>query len=171
MPTHAELFISFSSGKLRQLAGRIEQCLEKLNDSQIWARGSDAENAVGNLVLHLCGNVRQWIGYGAGGLDDIRERDREFDTRGGMSRAELSARLASTISEAASIIDAIPAARLLERTKIQNYDMTVLEAIYHAVEHFAHHTGQIIFATKMLTGSDLGFYRHLSKPAHKEKVP
>src|SRR5438876_7341361 len=151
MTDHAmteRLFLDYSSRKLRQLAGRIEVCLGKLRDEQIWARGSQNENAIGNLALHLCGNVRQWICAGVGGLSFVRERDAEFAARGGVSAAELSGRLRQTIEEAAAIIEDLPPERLTERIVIQGYDVSVLEAIYHVAEHFSMHTGQIIFGTK-----------------------
>ena len=167
------LFLDYSSRKLRQLAGRIEVCLGKLRDDQIWARGSENENAVGNLALHLCGNVRQWICAGVGGSSFARERDAEFAARGGVAGAELSLRLHQTVEEAAAIIDALPPERLTERIVIQGYDVSVLEAIYHVAEHFSMHTGQIIFGTKILTGEDLAFYGHLraSATATGEQTP
>jgi len=165
------IFIEFSVKKLRQLTDRIEACLGKLSAGQIWTRGSDEENAIGNLVLHLCGNVRQWIVAGVGGAADVRERDAEFAARGGSSPAELAARLRAVVEEAVAVIAAVPAGRLPQRIAVQKYDVSVMEAIYHVVEHFSGHTGQIIFATKMLTGEDLGFYRHLNAPAHAEKTP
>ena len=172
METLDRMFVDFSAKKLRQMAERIETCLGKLTLDQIWARGSEQENAVGNLVLHLCGNVRQWIVAGVGGAPDLRARDAEFVARGGTSSADLSARLRGTVEEAAAVIERVPAARLPERIVVQGYDVSVMEAIYHVVEHFSGHTGQIIFATKMLTSEDLGFYRHLSKAAaHGEKTP
>jgi uncharacterized damage-inducible protein DinB len=160
-------FLKFSADKLAQLSGRIEDCLGRLSNDQIWMRNSENENAVGNLVLHLCGNVGQWIGSGVAGKPDSRERDREFAARGG----ELGPRLAATISEATGIIRNLPPARLSERITVQKYDVTVMEAIYHVVEHFAQHTAQIIFATKLLTGQDLGYYKHLNKPKHFETTP
>ncbi len=166
------IFLQYSATKLRQLEGRIEQCLDKLTDEQIWTRHSDAENAVGNLVLHLCGNVRQWIGMGVAGQPDIRQRDAEFAARGGVPGTALKEKLHRTVEDAASQIEKLAPDRLPDRTTIQKYDVTVLEAIYHVLDHFAEHTGQIIFATKLLTGKDLGFYRHLSQPApHREKTP
>jgi len=169
------MFADFSAKKLLQMAQRIDACLAKLTPEQIWARGSENENAVGNLVLHLCGNVRQWIVAGVGGAPDNRERDAEFAARDGVSATELSAKLTSTVEEAAAVIERVTDARLAERLLVQKYDVSVMEAIYHVVEHFSGHTGQIIFATKMLTSEDLGFYRHLgpgrSKAAHGEKTP
>jgi len=165
-------FLNVSSDELRQLAGRIETCLGTLTAEQVWARGSENENAVGNLVLHLCGNVRQWIVAGVGGASDVRRRDREFAARGGVPVSELADRLRGVVAEAVAVLSQVTAERLAERTEVQNYQTTVLGAIYHVVEHFSGHTGQIIFATKMLTGADLGFYRHLRTAApHGEKTP
>jgi uncharacterized damage-inducible protein DinB len=155
-------FLSFSTAKLRQFAGRIETALGMLSDEQIWLRSGENSNAAGNLCLHLAGNVRQWIIHGVGGKPDIRVRAREFQARGGVSRAELLERLRSTVEEACGVIEACEPAGLLRTVRPQNYDVTVLEAIYHVVEHFAQHTGQILYATKALTGEDLGFYRHLN---------
>ena len=161
------LFLDCSVRRLELSLSRIEACLEKLSEEQVWARGSENENAVGNLVLHLSGNVRQWIVSGVGGAPDTRERDGEFSARGDISIPELKQRLRGIVTEAAAVIGAVTPERLAERVVIQKYEVSVLEAIYHVVEHFSLHTGQIIFATKMMTGSDVGFYRHLrSNAAH-----
>ena len=166
------LFLDYSARKLRQLTGRIEDCLGRLTEDQIWTRGADSENAVGNLLLHLSGNVRQWIVSGVGGRPDIRQRDAEFAARGGMPASELAAHLRATIDEAAAVLETLPPQRLTEHITVQHYDVTVLEAVYHVVEHFSGHTGQIIYATKLLTGEDLGFHRHLrTTAAHAEQTP
>src|SRR5215469_4165489 len=149
------IFLDYSGRKLRQFSDRIQDCLSRLSDEQIWMRGSDNENAAGNLVLHLCGNVRQWIISAIGGQADERQRDTEFAARGIPSGA-LAAQLRDTVDQSVAIIDALPPERLAEHIRPQNYDVTVLEAIYHVVEHFSGHTGQIIFVTKLLTGQDLG---------------
>jgi uncharacterized damage-inducible protein DinB len=165
-------FVRCSAERLRLSSGRVESCLGKLNDEQIWARGSENANAIGNLVLHLCGNVRQWIVSGVGGAPDLRQRDQEFAARGGVAVSELVERLRGTVDEAAAVLERVTAERLMEPLVIQGYHATGMAAIYHVVEHFSGHTGQIIFATKMLTGEDLGFYRHLSRAAaHSEKTP
>jgi len=162
MDTLDRLFLDCSARELRQKMGRISSCLGQLNEDQVWARGGENENAVGNLALHLAGNVRQWIIAGAGGRPDTRDRDSEFAARGGMPKSGLEERLRQTVEEACEVIRGLTPERLAARLTIQDYNVTVLEAVYHVVEHFSMHTGQIIFATKMLTGSDLGFYRHLS---------
>ncbi len=157
------LLLGFCTAKLAQLAARIQDCLGRLSDEQIWARSGDNQNAVGNLVLHLCGNVRQWIISGVGGAPDVRRRAEEFAARAGLPGPELAERLDATVREAVAIIRALTPERLAERVVIQGYDVTKLEAVLHVLEHFAQHTGQIIFATKLLTGADLGYYRHLDQ--------
>jgi len=169
--TTDQLLLKFSADKLTQLAGRIGDCLGRLDYDQVWMRSGDNANSIGNLVLHVCGNMRQWIISGVGGKPDIRVRDREFAARGDVQAAELKERLHATVAEATATLGAVTAERLLERVKIQNYEITVLEAILHVMEHFAQHTGQILFATKQITGGDLGYYKHLNKPAHEEKTP
>ena len=165
-------FLDCSATELSKHSSRIDACLEQLTEDQIWARGGENENAVGNLVLHLCGNVRQWIIGGVGGAPEARDRDAEFAARGSLATSQLRERLAATVDQAVRVIAAVPAARLRDRLQIQGYEVSVLEAIYHVVEHFSGHTGQIIFATKMLTGADLGFYRHLSSAAaHGHQKP
>lgn len=168
MATSAEMvFLRFSRGKLAQLAARIEDCLGRLSEEEIWLRPNPQLNAAGNLVLHLCGNVRQWIGHGAAGLPDVRKRDAEFAARGGVTRQELLERLGATMREADAILAELPAERLLAEVTLQGYRVTVLEAIYHAVEHFSQHVGQIIYLTKLLRGEDLGYYRHLSQKGER----
>jgi len=164
------VFLKFSSEKLEQLVSRIETCVAKLTPEQIWTRGASNENAVGNLLLHLEGNVRQWILSGVGGAPDLRQRDSEFAAQSGEGALE---RLRRTVDEASALIAGLPHERLSEPRTIQtHYNITVMEAIYHVVEHFAGHTGQIIFATKLLTGEDLGFYSYLkSAKAAGEKQP
>lgn len=164
-------FINFSAEKLKQLCRRIEDCLGRLSYDQVWLRNSGNENAVGNLVLHLCGNVTQWIGTGVAGRSDHRQRDKEFAARGEVQPAELAAGIHAVVEDAASAIRSLNSERLAEHTLVQKYDLTVMEAVYHVVEHFSMHTGQILFATKLLTGQDLGYYGHLSAPAHEETVP
>jgi uncharacterized damage-inducible protein DinB len=157
-------FLKCSSEKLAELCGRIESCLGKLTPEQLWMRGSENQNAIGNLVLHLNGNVRQWILSGVGGAPDARIREEEFAARGGMDAEALRKLLRNTVDAALVVIRTLPPERLAERTTIQGYDVTILKAILHVTEHFSGHTAQIIFITKMVTGQDLGFYSYLSKP-------
>ncbi|MDT4897208.1 MAG: hypothetical protein QOH25_2285 [Acidobacteriota bacterium] len=137
---------------------KIERCLEELSDEAVWWRANPESNSIGNLLLHLAGNVRQWIVSGVGGAPDNRVRQQEFDERSGITRAELLARLKQVLGEADAALAALDLSRLLERRRIQGDDVVLLEAIFHVTEHFAMHTGQIILLTKMLKGADLKFY-------------
>jgi uncharacterized damage-inducible protein DinB len=165
------LFLQYSVDKLRQFTSRIEVCLGKLTEEQIWARGGEHENAAGNLVLHLTGNVRQWIVSSLGNDVSERDRDSEFAARQGPVAAVLAANLHETVERASSVISALDTERLTRMYEIQNYRVSGVEVVYHVVEHFGQHTGQIIFMTKMFTGGDLDFYRHLRNSAHGEQVP
>lgn len=165
-------FQAYSAAKLSQLMGRVETCVNQLTPEQLWLRHSENENATANLLLHLAGNVRQWILHGVDGQPDQRQRDAEFAAQGGTSAADLLAALRKTVDEAVEIIRALPPGRLLDSIRPQGYDVTVLEAIFHVVEHFAGHTFQIILLTKQYTGKDLGFHARLSgRGKHNDRMP
>jgi len=136
---------------------RIELCLARLSDHNIWWRPNAESNSIGNLILHLSGNVRQWLVSGVGGAPDTREREMEFREHGPVPRAELLSRLRSAVGDADLALQSVDVTRLGERRTIQGCDVIILEAIYHAVEHFSMHTGQIITLTKMWAG-DIGLY-------------
>lgn len=137
---------------------KIERCVEKLTDEQIWWRAGEDSNSIGNLILHLAGNVRQWIISGIGGAADTRRRQSEFDERSVIPASELLAHLKQTLQEVDGVLSRFEPSAILEHRKFQGTDESVLDAIFHVVEHFSMHTGQIILITKILTGSDLRFY-------------
>ena len=171
--TSEEVFIGWALRKLNQSHDRVQSCVALLSDEQIWWRGGENENAMGNLILHLCGNMLQWIGTGVAGQPDTRDRDSEFDTRGGIERDVLIKLLSDVVGFTTQIIRELPHSQLNQpMNPVQGYNVTKLEAIGHVVEHFGYHTGQIVFLTKALTHADLGFYGHLRGPGvHREKTP
>lgn len=138
---------------------KIRACLAQLSDADLWWRPNRQSNSVGNLLLHLAGNIRQWIVSGVGGEPDRRRRQEEFDERGPLARADLWARFAAAVDDAGRVLAALPPDELSAPRRIQGRDTTVLMAVLHVVEHFAMHTGQIAYVTKLRTGCDLGFYR------------
>lgn len=109
-----QAFITAAVARLRQQESRIHDCLQCLNEDQVWARGNENSNSVGNFVLHLMGNLGQWVVSGLGGQPDTRDRDSEFSTRSGITSAELSARLRARMDEVIAVIEAVLAHRLLE---------------------------------------------------------
>ena len=151
----ATLFLDYSVRRLDDMTRCVEACFEKLNDEQIWQRQAGHENAIGNLILHLCGNMRQWIMHGVGGAADVRQRDLEFSTDGGMTGAQILALFKETVASAKQVIAPLPHARLTERITPQGRDVTVLDAIYQVVGHVQQHVGQIILLTKQMAAQDL----------------
>lgn len=141
----------------KQHLPRIVRCLKALSEDQVWWRPHATSNSVGNLVLHLAGNVRQWIVSGLGGEQDRRERDKEFSELGPLPRRTLIRRLESTVSAADRVLAKLSSTDLAREYSIQGFQVTGLSAVAHVTEHFAHHTGQIIYATKLQLGVDLGF--------------
>src|SRR6266567_2628766 len=137
---------------------RIESCLERLTDEQIWWRPNEQSNSIGNLLLHLSGNARQWIVCGVGGATDSRDRDGEFAQRDAIAREDLHSLLKRTLADVDATLAQFDANQLLERRTIQGSNVSALEAILHVVEHFSMHTGQILMMTKLLTATDLHFY-------------
>ncbi len=138
---------------------RVEQCLSVLSEKQIWWRPHGTSNSIGNLVLHLSGNVRQWIVSGLGGAPDWRERDREFNEGGPIARQTLQTLLRQTVIQACRVLGRLTAPQLAKVHLIQGFSVTGLEAVFHVTEHFAYHCGQIIYITKAKLGKDLGFTR------------
>ena len=137
---------------------KIARCVEGLNEQDIWWRPNESSNSVGNLILHLTGNLRQWIVSGVGGAADIRERQKEFDEQGPIPEDQLMIGLRTVVDHAQSVLLNLDSEKLFDEREIQGTTLSVLDAIYHAVEHFSMHTGQIIYLTKLRKGEDLAFY-------------
>jgi len=155
----ADNFLAYASTRLRQSQKSIAGCLDKLTDDQVWHRGGDHENSIANLLLHLEGNMRQWILHGIADQPDIRERDEEFTLVPSTNSADAHARFNATLDESARIIGALPPDRLLVVIDPQPNGTwrhtTILEAIFKVVGHVEMHTGQIILLTKQLAATDL----------------
>jgi uncharacterized damage-inducible protein DinB len=151
-------FVRQSRALLEDYQAKIERCLTLLSDEQIWWRANPQSNSIGNLLLHLSGNVRQWIVVGLGDTPDMRDRDSEFAQRDVILRAELLDRLKLTLREADATLAGFDQDKLLETFPIQGLEVSALEAILHVVEHFSMHTGQIIMLAKMFAEVDLEFY-------------
>ncbi len=137
---------------------KIRRCLDELSPEQVWWRPNPHSNSVGNLLLHLQGNVRQWILAGLGGRPDNRHRDGEFSSRDPIAAARLFNQLEETLRESFAVIDGLDVAQLLRKRRIQAYEVDGLQAVFHVIEHFSYHTGQIVYITKFLLDKDLAFY-------------
>ena len=165
----SELFLEFSRTKLLgQYWPRLRACVEPLTEEQIWWRGNEASNSIGNLVLHLNGNVGQWLVASFNKVEDKRNRPAEFEAREGMAASALLERLGATMERAAEVLARLTEAELVARYEIQGYHVSGLDAVYQVVEHFGLHYGQITYISKTLQGVDLGFYRELNRTGRAE---
>jgi hypothetical protein len=155
-----------ATDELRQAATKIAHCLNQLTDAQLWWRPDESQNSIGNLILHLCGNLRQWVVSGLGGAPDVRDRPREFSERRSIPRAELLSRLDAVVAEAATILSGIGATQWLQVRRVQGFEVTGIAAIFDTVPHFRGHTQEIIFRTRLLLGDK---YQFSWKPATPEQ--
>ncbi len=160
----AVLFLAFSRQKLLgQYWPRLRETVASLREEQVWWRPNQASNSIGNLILHLNGNVYQWLVASFNGQQDRRNRPAEFAAKGEATAADLLGRLGATLDAAAAVLDRLTAEELLAPYEIQGYHVRGLDAVYQVVEHFGLHYGQILYIAKSLTGRDLGFYKELSR--------
>jgi uncharacterized damage-inducible protein DinB len=159
-----DLFLDFSRNKLlNQYWPRLRKAAEPLSLEQIWWRPNEASNSIGNLILHLNGNVWQWLVASFNRLEDERDRPAEFRATGDLAAADLLDRLGQTMEEARKVLARLTSEELLATWHIQGYTVSGLAAVYQVVEHFGLHYGQIVYITKMQEGRDLGFYSELGK--------
>jgi len=160
----ASILLAFLRNKLlNQYWPRLKTCVEPMTVEQVWWRPNEASNSIGNLILHLNGNMTQWLVASFNKDEDKRNRPEEFAAHGGLTAAELLNRLGATIAEAEKVLNRLTVEDLLASYAIQGYHVRGLDALCHAIEHFSLHYGQIAYITKPLEGKDLGFYRELSK--------
>jgi hypothetical protein len=160
----APLFLEFSQRKLLEHDWpRLRACVEPLTAEQVWWRPNPASNSIGNLILHLNGNVTQWLVASFNRREDLRDRPAEFAAASGLAPAELLRTLSATMQQAAEVLARLTEADLMTPYEIQGYHVTGLEAVYQVVEHFGLHYGQIAYIAKSLSGRDLGFYRELDQ--------
>jgi len=158
------IFLDFSrQNLLDQHWPRLRACVESLTDEQVWWRPNPSSNSIGNLILHLNGNVTQWLIASFSHSQDERDRPAEFSRTEGIPRALLLDTLAATMDRAAEVLARLTESDLHTPFEIQGARVTGLEAVYHVVDHFGLHYGQIAYITKMLRDQDLGFYRELNQ--------
>jgi uncharacterized damage-inducible protein DinB len=152
---------------------KMRAAVESLPADALWWRANESSNSVGNLLMHLAGNVRQWIVAGIGGAANTRDRAGEFAAREGAGAAELLAKLDRVLDEADEVLSRLTAADLSEMRTIQGRDVTVLEVVYHVVEHFSLHLGQVILIAKLHSPGAVRFYEDaggLARPLWPELV-
>lgn len=151
-------FISQAIFRLNENTPRIEKCLRELSEEDVWKKPNNSSNSVGNLILHICGNITQYVITSLGEQKDQRKRDEEFDAVGGYTKAELLACLNNTIHQTIEVLRKLDEKDLLQVRSVQGFQFSGIGNIIHIVEHYSYHTGQIALWTKLLIDRDLGFY-------------
>jgi hypothetical protein len=171
--TASAVFLEFSRHKLLdQYWPRMRSCVESLSDEQVWWRPNQASNSIGNLLLHLNGNVGQWLLASFNHQEDKRNRPAEFNAPERLPASVIIQRLGDTMQRAGEVLSRLTEADLLAHYEIQGYyNGTGLAAIYQVVEHFGLHYGQIVYIAKMLRSEDLGFYRELNQTGRAPEGP
>ncbi len=144
---------------LHESTKRVDACLQLLTEEQVWHKPTAQSNSIANLILHLCGNMTQYILSSLNNIPDARERDKEFSTESGLSKAELIEKLFSTVTEVVKVIEKQTDALLLQIRSVQGFSKSGVRIIIHVTEHYSYHVGQIALITKLITNKDLDFYK------------
>ena len=145
---------------------RIYKCLTMLNEEQLWSSPNSTIPSAGCQIMHLCGNARQWILSGLGGLPDNRDRDQEFIVQDNIRKSDFIFLLENVKSQLNRFFQELEEKELDEIYSIQGFNVTGFSAIAHVIEHFSYHTGQITLLTKIHTGKETGFYSEIDLNQH-----
>ena len=161
MPAGSDEFrnavVTEACGELHHALSKIRHCLDQLDESQVWWRPEPGMNSIGNLILHLSGNLRQWIVSGIGGARDVRDRSSEFAEQGPIAKSQLIESLETAVGDAVTALRATTADELLRSRRIQGFEVTGIGAIFHSVPHFRGHTQEIIHLTRRQLGDKYRF--------------
>ncbi len=153
-----EEFIANSCFRMEESLRMIRISLDKVSEEHVWQKPNPSLNSVGNLILHLCGNMTQYGIASLREIEDERNRDLEFSMEGGFTKTQLLDKLTTTVEEVKSTFQNSSVDRLLRKKVVQGFEFSGIGNIVHVVEHFSYHTGQIAFWVKLLNDEQLGFY-------------
>jgi len=145
--------------RMEESTRMIQKSLMEISEEEVWLKPNESLNSIANLILHLCGNITQYIISSLGETEDIRERNLEFSTSKGLNKSELLTKLEETIDTAKRVIFDADPEQLLKIRVVQGFSFSGVGLILHVVEHYSYHTGQIAFWVKQLKNKDLGFYK------------
>lgn len=144
---------------LQESTKRVETCLQVLTEEQVWHKPNESSNSIANLILHLCGNMTQYVLSSLGNQPDSRERDQEFLIKGGLNKTALFEKLSSTVAAVILVLEKFTEKSLLQIKSVQGFSKSGVGIIVHVTEHFSYHTGQITLLTKLITNKNLDFYK------------
>ncbi len=166
LESDSDSLVRLSEAYLSEYLDKIRLACEGLGDEQLWDRPSAHSNSIGNLVLHLCGNLSLWLRATLGGRHYVRDRAREFSANGGVSGEEMMSELEEVVRDCREIVAALDSEALSRAHEVQGYRVSGIGVLLHAVEHMSYHTGQIVMMAKAIhdrSGERLEFYPHLRK--------
>jgi hypothetical protein len=155
--TIGSAFLTEAHVTLAGALAKIDHCLDQLSETDLQWRQIESHNSIQNVILHLCGNLRQWMLHGVGGAPDTRNRPAEFADHAPRPKAELARLLCDTVSQCEQMLAGLPPEKLLERRRIQGFETTVLSAIFETVSHFVGHQHQIVYITRLRLGDAYKF--------------
>lgn len=159
-----DAFVREANASLDACREQIEHCVKQLSEPQIWDRPHKEMNSIGNLILHLGGNLRQWVVTGLSDLPDDRDRPAEFSEVGPLPTSDLLETLKSTIEQAKQTLNSLSDGELLETRRIQGFELTAVGAIFNCVPHFKGHTQEIVCLTRMQLGENYKFHWRPTTP-------
>ena len=164
-----EEFVQNALYRLDESTRMCSISLEHLSEEDIWKRPNESLNSIANLILHLCGNINQYVISSLGETEDMRERNVEFNTESGFTKDGLFQKLKETVETAKRVINDASIEQLIRKRDVQGFYFSGIGIVLHAVEHYSYHTGQIAFLTKQLKNTDLGFYKDVDLKIKNEK--
>lgn len=162
----AQAFIDAYVRRIRQTRGKINHCLDQLQDADVWWTPGESSNSIGIIIQHLMGNLRQWVISGIAGEADVRDRPREFRVEERTPKAELQAGINGVLDQVMDIYSSLRPSQLPESRRIQGVETTVLDAMCDTVGHLELHTGQLLYLTRLRIGEA---YKESWKPASEEQ--
>jgi uncharacterized damage-inducible protein DinB len=152
------LFIAMTLNLLDKELEKNLLALSRISDEALWKKLREGTNSIGNLCLHLAGNEYHNIVSSIGGYPYVRERSAEFLAEGGYTCRELSEYLSAVREKSHEVLTALSEDDLGREININyppeagiiSYSRQMRELLYHVSVHYAYHTGQIVYITRLI---------------------
>jgi len=148
----ARIFLDDSRARLAHTRQRITGVINQLSDDDLNWRPNPETNSVTNLIVHICGNLKQRYGHHIAGDPDLRDRPAEFDTALHRTKAELLAAIDDAFGMVDGILERLPMATLFDVTQVRGEQRSILDIITTSATHTSEHLGQIIYIAKIRLG-------------------
>ncbi len=154
----AQQIIDSCISHLEESVPRVERCFQQMSEEELWKDPNLNVVSPGNLILHLRGNLTQYVLSTLGGNKDQRQRSQEFKIKPGLGKDALLESYRETIQEVCQVITQLDAQVLSKIHRVQGFESTGTNILIHVVEHVSYHVGQIGYWVKVMKDCDLGYY-------------